>query len=106
VARAIFGINFKNPRGFLEICGLRVDIKQLQGLLCKVARIFGFWNYFPMGKGGELGPWVSGPRKGGRSTVPLWTPQWLIVGAQPGDRSPELGWWRGGSEMTVKWRRR
>jgi hypothetical protein len=20
------------------------------GLICKVARIFGFWNYFPMGK--------------------------------------------------------
>jgi hypothetical protein len=46
VARAISGIIFKNPRGFLEICGLWVNFKQVQGLLCKVARTFGFWNYF------------------------------------------------------------
>jgi hypothetical protein len=81
VARDIFQINFENLRGFLETCGLQVNIKQVQGLLCKVARIFGFWNYFPMGKGGGLGPWVGGPRRGGRSMVPPWTPQWPMVGA-------------------------
>jgi hypothetical protein len=62
VARVISGIIFKNSRGFLEICGLRVNFKQVQGLLCKVARIFGFWNYFPTGKGGGLSPWVGGLR--------------------------------------------
>jgi hypothetical protein len=46
VARAIFGINFKNPRGSLKICGLRVNIEQVQGLLCKVARIPGFGIIF------------------------------------------------------------
>jgi hypothetical protein len=70
VARAISGIIFKNPRGFMEICGLWVNIEQVEGLLCKVARIFGFWNYFPKGKGGGLGPWVSGPHRGGQFTVP------------------------------------
>jgi hypothetical protein len=50
VARAISGIIFENPRGFLEICGLGVNFEQVQGLLCKVASFFGFWNYFPMGK--------------------------------------------------------
>jgi hypothetical protein len=65
----------------MEICGPRVNIEQVQVLLCKVARIFRFWNYFPMGKGGGLSPWVGGPRKGGRSMVPLWTPQWLTVGS-------------------------
>jgi hypothetical protein len=70
VARAISRIIFKNPRGFMEICGLWVNIEQVEGLLCKVARIFGFWNYFPKGKGGGLGPWVSGPHRGGQFTVP------------------------------------
>jgi hypothetical protein len=54
----------------MEICGLWVNIEQVEGLLCKVARIFGFWNYFPKGKGGGLGPWVSGPHRGGQFTVP------------------------------------
>jgi hypothetical protein len=36
----------------LEICGLQVNFEQVQGLLCEVARIFGFWNHFPMVKGG------------------------------------------------------
>jgi hypothetical protein len=81
VARAISGIIFEILIGFLEICGLRVNIEQVQGLLYKVARIFGFWNYFPMGKGG-LGKWVSGPRRGGRSMVPPWTPQWSTVGSR------------------------
>jgi hypothetical protein len=82
VARAISGIIFENLRGFSEIYGLQVNIELVQGLLCKVARIFGFWNYFPMGKGGGLGPWVGGPRRGGWSTVPPWTPLWLMVGAR------------------------
>jgi hypothetical protein len=40
-------IIFKNLRGSLEMYELRVNFEQVQGLLCKVARIFGFWNYFP-----------------------------------------------------------
>jgi hypothetical protein len=48
----------------MEICGLWVNIEQVQGLRRKVGRIFGFWNYFPMVKGGGLGPWVGGQRRG------------------------------------------
>jgi hypothetical protein len=58
----------------MEICGLQVNIEQVQGLLYKVARIFRFWNYIPLGKGGGLSLWVSGPPRGGRSIVPPWTP--------------------------------
>jgi hypothetical protein len=50
------GLISNKYRGFPEICGLRVNFEQVQGLLCKVARIFGVWNYFQMGKGGGLGP--------------------------------------------------
>jgi hypothetical protein len=82
VARAISGIIFENLRGFFEICGLQVNIEQVQGVLWKVARIFRFWNYFSMGKGGGLGPQVGGLRKGGPSTVPPWTPEWPRVGAR------------------------
>jgi hypothetical protein len=32
VARAISGIIFENLRGFMEICGLWVNFKQVQGL--------------------------------------------------------------------------
>jgi hypothetical protein len=90
VVGAISGIIFENSRGFLEIYGLRVNIEQVQGLLCKVARIFGFLNYFPMGKGGGLGPWLGGPRR----VAGPWFHRGLhscrrqgLTGAQPNGRS-------------------
>jgi hypothetical protein len=44
--------------------------------------IFGFWNYFLMGKGCGLGPWVGGPCRGGRS---------MDSTVADGRGSPELG---------------
>jgi hypothetical protein len=68
VARAISGIIFKILRGFLEICGLWVNIEQVQGLLYKGQEFLGFGIIFQWEKVVDLvnGPvdhaGVSGPR--------------------------------------------
>jgi hypothetical protein len=122
VARGISRIIFKNPRGFLEICGLWVNFEQVHGLLCKVARFFVFLNYFPMGKVGGLGPWVGAPRGvvGQRFHCGLHSGRWQgLAGAWPNGRLPRGGNEKGamrhdrgiahrsldsGEEVTHRWR--
>jgi hypothetical protein len=41
-------------------CGLISN--KYKGFFVKWQEFFGFWNYFSIGKGGGLGPWVGGPR--------------------------------------------
>jgi hypothetical protein len=61
VARAIFGIIFKNQGVFLKIHGLRLDYKETKGPLCKMVGIFWFQIYFSIGNHMDSvhGSWTS-----------------------------------------------
>jgi hypothetical protein len=69
-ARNLFGIIFQIPGAFMKICGLRVDIQEVQGPFCKVVEIKEFPDLIYNGK--FRGP---SPRCGGPTTCsgPRWT---------------------------------
>jgi hypothetical protein len=71
VARAIFGIIFKNQGVFVKIRGLWLEYKETKGPLCKIAGIFWFQIYFSIGNPMDRvhGSWTSvGMVHGGHRT--------------------------------------
>jgi hypothetical protein len=87
-----------NSRGLSTKSGPRVNIEQVQGPFCKVARIIWFLNYFLMGKRRGPGPYLMDHGSAG----PLWT---LDRGSTM--TSPELGLAaalrHGGSPVMAQW---
>jgi hypothetical protein len=59
--RDLFGIIFQNPGAFMKICGLRVDIQEVQGPFCKVAEIKEFLDLIYNGKFRGPSPRCGGP---------------------------------------------
>jgi hypothetical protein len=76
-ARNLFGIIFQIPGAFMKICGLRVDIQEVQGPFCKVVEIKEFPDLIYNGK--FRGP---SPRCGGPMVHS--GPRWTVGGADTG----------------------
>jgi hypothetical protein len=76
-ARVLFGIIFQIPGAFVKICGLRVDIQEVQGPFCKVAEIKEFPDLIYNGK--FCGP---SPRCGAPAACS--GPRWTAGGADTG----------------------
>jgi hypothetical protein len=87
-ARNLFGIIFQIPGAFMKICGLRVDIQDVQGPFCKVVEINEFPDLIYNRK--FRGP---SPRCGGPTTCsgPRWTAGGVDTGR--GGALPTHGTW-------------
>jgi hypothetical protein len=77
-----FELILKIGGAFWKYVDCRLILNKYRGFFVKWQEFLGFGIIFQWEKGGGLGPWVGGPRRGGWSTVPPWTPQWPMVGAR------------------------
>jgi hypothetical protein len=76
-ARDLFGIICQIPWAFMKICGLQVDIQEVQGPFCKVTLIKGFPGLIYNGKFHGTSPRCGGP-------VARSGPRWTEGGADTG----------------------